>query len=331
MISVHLVARDNGAGLSRDIEILTRAIAEAGFDLSVSAIGQGGFRRQLQLVRTRAQLAWQGWRKGHLAHRFDVMLMDERVRPKYALLARRNVLMPHPEWFEPEWQKYLASIDRVFAKTRHAVPLFEALGCRAEFVGFTSIDRRLTDVAREPTFFHLGGRSGNKGTQPLVDLWIRKPSWPLLTIIQRKPLKLPPSLPTNLRIISDYIADDELRILQNRNLFHLCPSETEGFGHHLVEGMSTGAITLATDAPPMNEMVTKERGVLAAYSRTGTQRLATTYFVDPASLEAGIERMLALSNEERDATSARARRWWEDNDRGFRDRLAAAISDLART
>jgi hypothetical protein len=330
MISVHLVARDNGAGLSRDLEILKRAIAEAGFDLTISAIGAGGLRRQLQLVRLRTALAWRGFRNGASHGRFDVNLMDERLRPKYLPLARRNVLMPHPEWFDPAWAPNLHRLDRVFAKTRHAVPIFEALGCRTDFIGFTSIDRRSPDVAREPTFFHLGGRSGNKGTQPLVDLWSRKPAWPLLTIIQRKPLRVPATLPSNLRLITDFIDDAELRALQNRNLFHLCPSETEGFGHHLVEGMSVGAITLATDAPPMNEMVSNERGVLAAYARTGTQKLATTYFVDDAALEAGVERMLAFDANERRVLSERARAWWENNDREFRERLRVAIIELAR-
>jgi len=329
MITVHLVARDNGAGLSRDLEILKRAIGEAGFDLTISAIGAGGLRRQLQLVRLRAKLAWRGFREGSARSRFDVNLMDERLRPKYLPLARRNVLMPHPEWFDPAWAPNLDKLDRVFAKTRHAVPIFEAQGCRTDFIGFTSIDRRSADVAREPTFFHLGGRSGNKGTQPVVNLWLSKPTWPLLTIIQRKPLKLPATLPSNIRLINDYIDDAELRALQNRNLFHLCPSETEGFGHHLVEGMSCGAITLATDAPPMNEMVTNERGVLVAYSRTGTQQLATTYFVDPAALEAGVERMLALDTSERRVLSERTRAWWEENDRAFAQRLAAAITSLA--
>jgi hypothetical protein len=330
MISVHLVARDNGAGLSRDLEILKRAIAEAGFDLTISAIGAGGLRRQMQLVRLRAALAWRGFRGGDAHGRFDVNLMDERLRPKYLPLARRNVLMPHPEWFDPSWAPNLDRLDRVFAKTRHAVPIFEALGCRTDFIGFTSIDRRLADIVREPTFFHLGGRSGNKGTQPLVDLWSRKRSWPLLTIIQRKPLRLPATLPSNLRLITDYIDDTQLRQLQNRNVFHLCPSETEGFGHHLVEGMSVGAITLTTDAPPMNEMVTNERGVLAAYARTGKQQLATTYFVDDSALEASVERMLALDADERRVLSERARAWWENNDREFRERLRAAIVDLAR-
>jgi hypothetical protein len=329
MISVHLVARDNGAGLSRDLEILKRVIEAAGFDLSISAIGAGGMRRFIRLTRTRLLLASRARREGASRAKFDVNLMDEHLRTEYAPLARRNVLMPHPEWFDPAWTPELRTIDRVFAKTHHAVPIFEALGCRTEFVGFTSIDRRLPDVPREPTFFHLGGRSGNKGSQAILDLWTRKPAWPMLTLIQRKPLQLPATMPSNVRLISDYLDDAELRMLQNRNLFHLCPSETEGFGHHLVEGMSVGAILLATDAPPMNEMVTSERGVLAAYSGTGTQQLATTYHVDAAALEAGVERMLALNTSEQRLFSERARVWWEENDRAFGERLAKAIEALA--
>ena len=329
MPSVHLVARDNGAGLSRDLDILRRALGDAGFDLTISAIGAGGLRRQIRFASVKARLAWRGLTRGRPHARFDVNLMDERLRPKYVPLARRNVLLPHPEWFDKAWTSDLRLIDRVFAKTRHAVPLFEALGCRTEFVGFTSIDRRLREIAREPTFFHLGGRSANKGSQAIVDAWTRNPSWPLLTAIQRKPLRMPPTLPPNLRLITDYIDDGELRVLQNRSLFHLCPSETEGFGHHLVEGMSCGAITLATDAPPMNEMITAERGVLVPYARTGTQQLATTYFVGADAIEAGVERMLALDADERRAKSEVARAWWDENDRAFRERLASAIEALA--
>ncbi len=325
MTSVHVIARDNGAGLSRDLAILTGALGDAGFDVTVSAIGAGGLRRRSRLLQRRAQLAWGGWREGAARGRFDVNLMDERD----LALARRNVLMPHPEWFAPEDRALLGTLDRVFAKTHHAVPIFEAQGCRTEFTGFTSFDRRLAEVARTPTFFHLGGRSLNKGSQPLLDLWLRKPDWPLLTLVQRAKLQLPDRLPANLRLITDYLDDAELRVLQNRNLFHLCPSETEGFGHHLVEGMSVGAITLVTDAPPMNEMVTDARGVLAGWASTGTQQLATTYFVDPDALERGVERMLAFDTDARHKRSAAARAWWEDNDRGFRTRLANAVETIA--
>ena len=168
----------------------------------------------------------------------------------------------------------------------------------------------------------------NKGSQALVDLWLRKPHWPVLTMVQRATLALPARLPANLRLLDGYLDDDELRVLQNRHRFHLCPSETEGFGHHLVEGMSIGAIVLTTDAPPMNELVTAERGILVAPNRSGTQRLATTWFVDPDALEAAVERMLALGESEHTAIGAGARRWWEANDRAFRERLAAAIATV---
>lgn len=328
MIRVHVIARDNGAGLSRDLSILERALDAERFEVTISAIGAGGLRRQSRHLLLRAGLAWRGWRQGAAQGRFDVNLMDERVRPEYSALARHNVLMPHPEWFPLESLPHLRLVDAVFAKTRHAVPIFQAQGCRTEFIGFSSIDRMRRDVSRSPTFFHLGGRSRNKGSQALADLWLRHPDWPVLTLVQRAPLRLPPALPENLRLLDTYLDDPTVSELQNRNLFHLCPSDTEGFGHHLVEGMSVGAITLTTDAPPMNEMITIDRGVLVAFAETGTQALATTYRVDSTSLERGIERMLALDPRQISSRSAAARAWWEKNDRDFRARLAGAIESI---
>lgn len=331
MSRIHVAARDNGAGLSRDLQILAGALNDAGFDVTVSAIGQGGPRRQLRHLQLRAKLALARWRGGAAQGRFDVNIMLERAWRKYPLLARRSALVPNPEWFKPEYAPFFGAVDRVFAKTRHAVPIFEALGRRTDYIGFTSGDRMLTSVPRETAFFHLAGRSGNKGTQPLVDLWRRHPEWPVLTVVQRE--KLPSQLPTaaNLHYVTRYLPDAELRLLQNRHLFHLCPSETEGFGHHLVEATSVGAIVLATDAPPMNELIRPDRGVLVPYSHTGVQRLATTYFVDEAALETAVQRLLALDAGERKSLSDQARAWYERNDADFRRRLVAAVDDLARS
>jgi hypothetical protein len=41
--------------------------------------------------------------------------------------------------------------------------------------------------------------------------------------------------------------------------------------------------------------------------------------------------MLALDANERRALSDAARAWWEDNDRAFRQRLAAAIRETAES
>ena len=77
-----------------------------------------------------------------------------------------------------------------------------------------------------------------------------------------------------------HLSDGELRRLQNSHRFHLCPSQTEGSGHYLVEALSVGATTLTLDAAPMNELVTADRGLLVPIAHTGTQYLATTNFFD---------------------------------------------------
>jgi glycosyltransferase involved in cell wall biosynthesis len=183
-------------------------------------------------------------------------------------------------------------------------------------------------IAREPSFLHVAGRSGNKGTDAVIEAWLRRPDWPSLTVVQRgKPTRAVSA--ANLRVLTHYLRDEELRTLQNRSLFHLCPSETEGFGHHLVEAMSVGAVVLTTDAEPMNELVEADRGILVPYARTGTQHLASTYFVGADAVGAGVDRMLALGPGERRLLGERARAWYETNDRAFRQRFPAVVGELA--
>jgi glycosyltransferase involved in cell wall biosynthesis len=197
-----------------------------------------------------------------------------------------------------------------------------------EYTGFTSEDRRDTAVPRERAFFHLAGRSANKGTDTLLATWRKHPEWPRLTVLQSPRVARGVVAAPNIDHRVDYIPDDGLKRIQNAHRFHLCPSETEGFGHYLVEAMGVGAVVVTLDAPPMNEMVTPERGALIAPSRTGTQSLATTYFYDEAALERAVERLLGMSDAELERMGAAARAWFEDNDRAFRARIAEAVRAL---
>lgn len=324
MIRVNLIARDNGFGLSRNLHLLHDALAGAGFDVTISGIRRGALRKALHPARLRAQTVARRL-AGRGAERWDVNLMLERVRPEYFATARRNVLLPHPEWFDERDRKWLPRLDRAFVLTHHAKPIFEALGLKTDYTGFTSEDRLDATVPREHVFFHLAGRSANKGTDTLLATWRRHPEWPRLTVLQSPRVARPLVSASNIDHRADYIGDDELKRIQNAHRFHLCPSETEGFGHYLVEAMGVGAVVATLDAPPMNEMVTPERGDLIPYSRTGRQSLATTYFYDEDPLERTIERLLARSGEELERMGAAARRWFEDNDRAFRVRIAEAV------
>jgi len=324
MIRVNLIARDNGFGLSRNLHLLHDALAAADCEVTVSGIRRGALRKVIHPLKLRAgTLARRLTGRG--AQRWDINLMLERVRPEYLATARRNVLMPHPEWFDDGDRGWLQRLDRAFMLTHHAAPLFEALGLKTEYTGFTSEDRRDTTVPRERMFFHLAGRSANKGTETLLALWRRHPEWPRLTVLQSPRSARPgPSAPNIVHRV-DYIPDAELKRIQNAHRFHLCPSETEGFGHYLVEAMGVGAVVVTLDAPPMNEMVRPERGALVPFSRTGTQGLATTYFYDESAMERVIERLLATSDAELECMGAAARAWFEDNDRAFRGRIAEAV------
>jgi Glycosyl transferases group 1 len=324
---INLIARDNGVGLSRDLQLLAAALRAGGHDVSVLAIGGGKFNKKLRPLLVRAGSAVRGL-GGRAAQKFDVNLMLEHVRPEYFPLARHNVLMPNPEWFVSSDIARLPGFDRVFVKTRHAEKIFGDLGCRTTFTGFTSPDRNDGSVRRERAFFHLAGRSQNKNTEPLLALWRRHPWWPRLTVVQNPRTAKPGPPAANIEHRVDYLDDTQLRELQNAHRFHLCPSETEGFGHYLVEAMSLGAVTLTLDAAPMNELITPERGVLVPVARTGRQNLAATNFFDEAAMTAAIERMIALDDNAAAMIGAAARSWFEGNDRAFRQRVDAAVRDL---
>ncbi|HEX6832164.1 MAG TPA: glycosyltransferase [Rudaea sp.] len=326
MKRVNLIAWDNGFGLTRNLRLLTEALQASGHRVDITAFRRGKLRKWSRELSGWARSGWRRLRGA--SHTFDVNLMLEHVRPEYASLARRNVLLPHPEWFLAKDRDAFGAIDEVFALTHHALPLFAALGKPVRYVGFTSEDRRDAAVPRERAFFHLAGRSQNKGTEPLLALWRRHPEWPLLTVVQNPRVAKPGPPAANIRHLVDYVSDAELKRLQNAHRFHLCPSETEGFGHYLVEAMGIGAVTITLDAAPMNEMVTPERGLHVRPARTGTQNLATTYFFDDAAMSTAIERAIAMPDAEAERIGAAARAWYEENDRAFRHQIGAAVETL---
>lgn len=324
-ISINLIAWDNKVGLSTDVHLLADALRAGGYAVHFSTLRRGKLRKWSRPVRLRARYAWR-----RLLGRecYDVNLFLEHVRPEDLPFARRNFLIPNPEWCLPKDVALLPRIDGVLLKTRHAQPIFAALDCRTAAIGFTSVDRLDAAVPREHTFFHLAGRSTNKGTERLLALWRRHPEWPRLTVVQNPRTATPGPPAANIAHRIDYIDDAEMQRLQNANAFHVCCSETEGFGHYIGEAMSVGAVVLATDAPPMNELVSPGRGVLVGYDATGTQHLATTYRFSEAALEAAVLRCIAMDDAERNALGRGARAWFEQNDADFAQRLHAGIDAL---
>jgi hypothetical protein len=325
MLRVNLISWDNGVGLSRDLALLGAALTAEDVCVSYTRRGRGTLRKLGRPLKVFMQTQWQTVRHGAGTPRFDLNVMLEHVWPEYLRWARHTAFIPNPEWCAPEDVAALDKVDLVLAKTHTAEQLFAARARATAYIGFTSPDRLDRSVPRERAFFHLAGRSGNKGTQSLLELWRRHPRWPLLTVVQSPRTAQPGAAAQNIRHLVDYLSDADLQRLQNAHRFHLCPSETEGFGHYLVEAMSVGALTLTLDAAPMNELVRPDRGILVAAARTGMQNLATTHYFDEAAMAVAIERMIGMDDAELDRHGDAARAWYEANDAAFPQRLLRVL------
>lgn len=319
---VNLIYHDNGAGTPQTAGMVAAVLQAAGATISHS------------VTRRPDPATWILGQIGRATRRprFDINIFLEKVWPAWLSQARHNILVPNQEWFDPAWVRHLPSFDLVLTKTRYAEACFGALGARVRFMGFTAEDARLQPPpAQDGGVLHVAGRSLQKGTDQVLAVWARRPEWPTLTVVQRPPhpgYALVHQPMPNVVYRTDRLSLEELRQLQNSHRLHLCPSEAEGFGHTLVESMSCGAVLVTTDAPPMNELVQPDRGILVPARPAGTQGVGQLFRVEVDALEAAVSEALELTEGERQRMGGAARAWFEASRREFQERLGKVLTAL---
>lgn len=306
-----IVSKNNGYGLTIDAEILAAALAEIGVFAEI------------------VQPADRGWWArcfGKPVHEFVFHL--ERVYPSWLKAGGKNILIPNQERFPRRHLKRLGAIDLVLAKTRHAQSIFAELGVETTYVGFASLDLYKSSIETDwRKVLHVAGGSTLKGTEDVLALWQKHPEWPTLFLVQ-KGANIPSTLPPNIKAQPGFLSGDELQELMNNCGIHLCPSRSEGWGHYIHEALGCGAVVVTTDAPPMNECVDADTGVLVAASRQEKRHLGTNFYVDPISLEQAIDSTLTTEPFLLAEKGRRARQVFLDGKRAFSDRLAKALAGL---
>ncbi|HET6430609.1 glycosyltransferase family 4 protein [Dyella sp.] len=331
MARIQLLAWHNRRGLSHDLELMAHTLAGLGHRVHITRLGpRRNDGRWLGLALRLVMHVRRVLRRDMAAPLYDANIALEHVRPAFFALARINLLVPNPEWLSPRSQRYLSRFDAILCKTRHARELFAARGQQAIQIGFDSEDSRLPAVPRQRRFLHLAGGSPMKGTRRLIALWERHPEWPELLVLRSGDghAGSPASTAANVRHRVEYLSREELQRLQNEHAFHVCLSETEGWGHYIAEAMGCGAIVVTCDAPPMNELVRPERGVLVAARPTRAFNMAQLYEFDEQAMEAAMQRLIDMPEADIAAMSANARGWFEDNHHAFAARLDAALRTL---
>ncbi len=327
MKRINIITVDNKSGLTRDATIIAQTLRNAGFKVSIYELGKSTLGHKIQRLTSYLDRVISHTLRSKPP--YDVNLFIEYVIPSWFSYAQVNCLIPNQEWFRDEWRSYLNQFDYILCKTKFAQNIFDQLGCKTKFISFTSLDRFNKKYTKNyDRFFHLAGSNLQKGTKTIIDVWQKNPRFAPLTIIQNPQKAQRINNTDNIEHITQYMDDKILLEYQNSYGIHLCPSEAEGFGHYLVEAMSCEAVTITTNAPPMNEIITPVRGLLADYSHTKPHKLGINYYVDPQSLEQKINEILDMNYSQKKQLGENARSWYLDNDKFFRQSIVEVIASI---
>ena len=223
----------------------------------------------------------------------DIQIFIQEFEASLLPYAKKNYLIPNPEWCWDSLES-LKKVDLILARTREVERIYTDVGLPVYYLGFIGADQFLKGIEKNfSEYFHLKGFSPFKSAHEVVESWTQ--SFPHLIIVDHWPNYKKVS--SKITILSNYLTDDEIKWLQNNAGVHLCPSQTEGFGHYICEALSAGSVVITTDAPPMNEFVTDTRFLIKPET-TSKHGWATLYQCNPKSIRKTIHSVMQIPPKE---------------------------------
>lgn len=301
-LTINLIAYMNGVGIDRDLCIMAEELKKHGHTVNYINIRDLDPRPKV-----------------------DINIFLETLEGLLFELADKNYLLANPEWTGNK--ELVPKLDLILCKTKECERVFKPANPNTAYISFTSYDQYSEGMKKQYTSpLHLAGKSVQKGTNALYDLWKNNPSLPNLLMVQHIGQPFPKL--ANLQQVREYLSYETLQNMLNNWGIHLCPSETEGFGHYIMEAMSCCAVVVTVDAPPMNEFITDPR-CLVKYGRTKEQNFATCYYFDPEHLKTVLTELLKLPESELQEIGRKNREFYLENDRFFKKRIAEIFGDAA--
>lgn len=297
-----------------------------------------GERITVRPIRGRMSLYQDGKRDdpppGHLAERGRVAIFIERVFERAFMDDYKSrILIPNPEWFLAEdVARAGRMIDAVFHRNHFSM---EAVSphlpnARHHRVGFTSRDPGII-VSEHRGYAHFRGKAPTRHSQMLVDLWTKRPDLPLLSVQAYGSdvgIKTNKWIGTdNLRMFLGFFPTHEQYFEELATSgIHLCTSATEGFGHYINESRAMGAVIVALDAPPMNELVRPDFGILVPAVASSPLNMGQRFDTTTELLEEAVDRVESLTLGQRAEMGAAAREAFVKDQKNMLAGLTAALA-----
>lgn len=203
------------------------------------------------------------------------------------------------------------------------------------FTGFTSFDKYDPKIQKNyRKFVHIPGKSPFKGSMTVLKTWLKHPEWPELTIIARDNVatrlgKLIKSSPSNVKLITNFLKDDDLVKISNEYGIHICSSRHEGFGHYIHEAKGMKAVVLYTDAPSMNETFRDGiNGIRIACKSTDMENngFCPAYDITEKGFEESVNRVINMSETELQNIGENARKSYLEE----REKFESILRDIIK-
>jgi len=267
----------------------------------------------------------------------DCAFFLERIVEHPALMkARHRILIPNPEWLGPRMEHLAASCTQVWHKSRDSLSRLGPIFPQAQhaYLGFTSEDPGCL-VTEHASFVHLRGKlQTRRNTDSIFAAWKSGRDWPDLYVHfyggAGGSIDYPGWLHDgNVHVRMGWLERRDYFDLAARHGIHLCTSEVEGFGHYINEARAMGALVIAVDGPPMNELVDDSCGILVRARSASAVNRGTRFGITPDDLALAIERALRLGLDERRELGAKARARFLSESTAFRERARDLIAGLA--
>lgn len=257
--------------------------------------------------------------------KYDKQFFIEHLYPNLLTNSTCNIYIPNLEFINEKDFKIMKSkyVHHIIAKTDQSYSvLHKLIGNKVMKWRWSSIDRNINRINPDfNQYLHLKGKSRYKNSQMVLNIWLKHPEWPMLHIVHNGDtnkngfleIKQPIMIKDNITLYQYNLDEVTLMSLMNRCGNHICPSETEGYGHYINEARSVGAVIITTNAAPMNEFTSKNYGFLINVVESKKVGLGFFYKLSDVELESEIQKCINTSWEQKSIQGEIGKQLYNEN------------------